>query len=77
MLILKENGIPDDFKYLAIQESGFISDAVSSSNAVGFWQFKKLTADEVGLRVDRKIDERQNIVTSSRGAAKYLQKNNF
>ena len=75
--VFEEEGLPDDFKYLAIQESGFISDAVSSSNAVGFWQFKKLTADEVGLRVDRKVDERKNIVASSRGAAKYLQKNNF
>ena len=75
--IFAEEGLPDDFKYLAIQESGFISDAVSTSNAVGFWQFKKLTAQEVGLRVDRKIDERQNIEASTRGAAKYLQKNNF
>jgi membrane-bound lytic murein transglycosylase D len=75
--VFEEEGLPKDFKYLAIQESGFISDAVSSSNAVGFWQFKKLTADEVGLRVDRKVDERQNIVSASRGAAKYLQKNNF
>jgi membrane-bound lytic murein transglycosylase D len=75
--IFDEEGLPEDFKYLAIQESGFISDAVSSSNAVGFWQFKKLTADEVGLRVDRKVDERKNIVSSTRGAAQYLQKNNF
>jgi membrane-bound lytic murein transglycosylase D len=75
--IFKEEELPDDFKYLAIQESGFIADAVSTSNAVGFWQFKKLTADEVGLRVDNRVDERQNIIASSRGAAKYLQKNNF
>jgi membrane-bound lytic murein transglycosylase D len=75
--VFAEEGLPDDFKYLAIQESGFIADAVSTSNAVGFWQFKKLTAQEVGLRVDRKVDERQNIVSASRGAAKYLQKNNF
>lgn len=75
--VFKEEGLPDDFKYLAIQESGFVSDAVSSSNAVGFWQFKKLSAQEVGLRVDKKVDERKNIVASSRAAAKYLQKNNF
>ena len=75
--IFAEEGLPDDFKYLAIQESGFISDAVSTSNAVGFWQFKKLTAQEVGLRVDSKVDERQNIVAATQGAAKYLQKNNF
>ena len=75
--VFREEGLPDDFKYLAIQESGFIADAVSSSNAVGFWQFKKLTADEVGLRVDNRVDERQNIISSSLGAAKYLQKSNF
>jgi membrane-bound lytic murein transglycosylase D len=49
--VFKEEELPDDFKYLAIQESGFISDAVSSSNAVGFWQFKKLTADEILLHL--------------------------
>ncbi|MEN8251434.1 MAG: LysM peptidoglycan-binding domain-containing protein, partial [Bacteroidota bacterium] len=38
---------------------------------------KKLTADEVGMRVDRKVDERLNIIASSRGAAQYMQKNNF
>lgn len=75
--VFKKEGLPDDFKYLAIQESGFIADAVSSSNAVGFWQFKKESAEEVGLRVDSKIDERQNIVSASTGAAKYLQKNNY
>ncbi|MEN8249163.1 MAG: transglycosylase SLT domain-containing protein, partial [Bacteroidota bacterium] len=75
--VFREEELPDDFKYLAIQESGFISDAVSTSNAVGFWQFKKLTADEVGMRVDRKVDERLNIIASSRGAAQYMQKNNF
>ncbi len=75
--IFEEEGLPDDFKYLAIQESGYISDAVSSSNAVGFWQFKKATAQEVGLRVDAKVDERLNIVSASRGAANYLQQNNL
>lgn len=75
--IFEEEGLPDDFKYLAIHESGFVSDAVSSSNAVGFWQFKKLTAEEMGLRVDSKVDERINIVSATRGAANYLQQNNL
>ena len=75
--VLKEEGVPEDFKYLAIQESGLISDAVSSADAVGSWQFKDFTAREVGLRVDKRIDERKNIVTSSRGAAKYLKRHNF
>lgn len=75
--IFEEEGLPSDFKYLAIQESGYISDVVSTSNAVGYWQFKKETAEEMGLRVDSKVDERLNIVSSSRGAAKYLQQNNL
>lgn len=75
--IFEEEGVPSDFKYLAIQESGYISDVVSTSDAVGYWQFKKATAIEMGLRVDSKVDERINIVSSSRGAAKYFQQNNL
>lgn len=72
--VLREEGVPEDMKYLVIQESSLIPDAVSSSNAVGFWQFKKGTAEEVFLRVDNQIDERKNIVSSTRGAALYLKK---
>ncbi|MCB0506197.1 MAG: transglycosylase SLT domain-containing protein [Cyclobacteriaceae bacterium] len=75
--IFEEEGLPDDFKYLAIHESGFVSDAVSSSNAVGYWQFKKETAEEMGLRIDSRVDERMNIVSSTRAAANYLQQNNL
>ncbi|MEP1032902.1 LysM peptidoglycan-binding domain-containing protein [Ekhidna sp.] len=73
----KKAGIPDEIKFLAIQESALISDAVSSANAVGFWQFKDFTAREVGLVVDRKVDERLNIVSASRGSGKYFNSNNF
>ena len=73
---LKNQGVPDDLKFLVIQESGLISDAVSTSNAVGFWQFKQGTAEEVGLRVDNQVDERKSIVSSTRGAALYLKKHN-
>lgn len=74
--IFAEENVPDDFKFLVIQESALIPDAVSTSNAVGFWQFKDFTAVEMGLRVDRQIDERMNILASSRAAARYLKKNN-
>src|SRR5690606_5757867 len=74
--IFAEENVPDDFKYLVIQESALIADAVSVSNAVGFWQFKDFTAIEMGLRVDKTVDERMNIVSSSRAAARYLKKNN-
>ncbi len=75
--IFEEERVPDDFKFLVLQESALISDAVSVSNAVGFWQFKDFTAMEMGLRVDKEIDERMNIVSASRGAARYIKKNNF
>lgn len=74
--VFREQDLPDDFKYLSLQESALISDAVSSSNAVGYWQFKDFTAVEVGMRVDKTIDERKNIVSSSKGAARYMHNNN-
>jgi len=74
--IFEEEGLPDEFKYLALQESSLIPDAVSTSNAVGYWQFKKESAEEVGLRCDHHVDERMNIASASRGAARYLKRNN-
>ncbi len=75
--IFAEERVPDDFKFLVLQESALIPDAVSVSNAVGFWQFKDFTAMEMGLRVDDIIDERMNIASASRGAAKYIKQNNY
>ncbi len=75
--IFEEEGVPGDFKFLALQESSLVADAVSSSNAVGFWQFKDFTAMEMGLRVDEMIDERMHVVAATKGAAKYLSKNNL
>ncbi len=75
--IFEEEEMSTDFKYLVIQESALVPDAVSTSNAVGFWQFKEATAVEMGLRVDRHVDERMNIVSSTRAAAKYLKKQNY
>jgi len=72
----KKEGVPEEIKYLVIQESGLISDAVSTSNAVGYWQFKDFTAVEMGLRVDKHVDERKNILSASVGAAKYMNMNN-
>ncbi|MDX5442774.1 MAG: LysM peptidoglycan-binding domain-containing protein [Hymenobacteraceae bacterium] len=74
--IFKEEGVPEDFKFLALQESGLASDAVSTSNAVGYWQFKKEAASDFSLRVDQQVDERKHIISSTRGAAKYLKRSN-
>ena len=75
--ILADEEMPDDLKYLALQESALISDAVSSSDAVGFWQFKKETAEDYGLIVNEKIDERKNIVSSTRAASRYIKNSNY
>jgi hypothetical protein len=70
--ILEEEGVPDDFKYLAVAESG-LSNVVSSAKAVGFWQFLKGTAGEYGLEVREGIDERYSVEASTRAACRYLK----
>jgi membrane-bound lytic murein transglycosylase D len=70
--ILKEKGIPADFKYLAVAESGFNPNAISSARAVGFWQFMKGTATDYGLEVNGLVDERYHIEKSTYAACKYL-----
>ncbi len=74
--IFEDEGLPQDFKYLVLQESALVPDAVSVSNAVGYWQFKDFTAVEMGLRVDSEVDERMNLISATRGAARYLKKSN-
>jgi membrane-bound lytic murein transglycosylase D len=75
--VFEEENLPEDFKFLALQESALIADAVSRSNAVGYWQFKDMTARELGLIIDKDLDERKNAAAASRAAAKYLKKNNY
>ncbi len=74
--VFREEGVPPELRYLALQESGLVSDAVSSSNAVGFWQMKKEAAADFNLRVNNEVDERRHIVESSRGAARYFKRSN-
>ena len=75
--VLDEEQVPDAFKYLAIQESALVADAVSSSDAVGFWQFKYPAAHEVGLRMNKRVDERMHIEAATRGACRYLKQHQF
>jgi hypothetical protein len=71
--ILAKNNVPNDFKYLALIESGF-EYKVSPSGAAGFWQIMKGTAREYGLEVNYAIDERYHLIKSTEVACKYLQK---
>lgn len=71
--ILKEEGVPDDLKYLAVIESG-LTQAVSPARATGFWQILKETGKEYGLEVNDNVDERYHIEKSTRAACQYLRK---
>lgn len=72
--ILKEENIPDDFKYLAVIESSLNPLAISPVGAVGIWQFMKETAKEYGLKISPEVDERYHIEKATRAACKYLKK---
>lgn len=69
--VLKKNGIPDDFKYLALIESGLMN-VVSPSNAAGLWQFLDKTGQQFGLEVTDQVDERYHYTKSTEAACKYL-----
>ncbi len=71
--ILAKNGIPDDFKYLAVIESG-LTNASSPAGAKGVWQILKGTGKEYGLEVNSNIDERYHIQKATEVACKYLNK---
>jgi len=70
--ILNQYGIPDDFKYMLLVESGF-GDGVSSAGAAGPWQLMPSTARLLGLKVRKGSDERYNLHKSTVAACKYLR----
>ncbi|MCQ4874783.1 MULTISPECIES: lytic transglycosylase domain-containing protein [Odoribacteraceae] len=72
--ILKEEGVPDDFKYLAVIESSLNPLAVSYAGAVGIWQLMSGTAKELGLEVSNDVDERYHLEKATRAACAYLKK---
>ena len=71
--ILDEEGLPDDFKYLAVIESG-LENVNSPAGAKGFWQIMKTTGREMKLEINTNVDERYNIEFSTRLACTYLKK---
>ena len=71
--ILRANGIPDDFKYLAVIESNLDPRATSSARAAGIWQFLESTGKQYGLRVTATVDERRHVAKSTEAACKYLK----
>lgn len=71
--ILKEHGIPDDFKYLMAIESNCSPLARSHAGAAGLWQFMPTTGREYGLEVNKNIDERYHVEKATVAACKYIK----
>ncbi len=71
--ILAKYNIPDDFKYLAVIESG-LTNATSPAGAKGIWQIMKTTGKEYGLEINSNVDERYNLELATEVACKYLLK---
>ncbi len=70
--ILKENGIPEDFKYLPLIESALLNQ-VSPKEAVGFWQIIKSAGKMYDLEITKEVDERYDPIKSTQAACKYLK----
>ena len=71
--ILKANGVPEDFKYLAAIESSLDPRAISSAKAAGLWQFMPATGKQYGLEISSEVDERYNIEKATVAACQYLK----
>ncbi len=71
--ILADEGVPNDFKYLALIESG-LENVTSPRGAKGFWQIMRTTGKEYGLEINSNVDERYNLNLSTRVACKYIKK---
>ncbi len=69
--ILSDNGIPSDFKYLAVIESGLMN-VTSPAGAVGYWQFLKGTAKDYDLEINKEVDERYNVIKATEAACSYF-----
>jgi len=70
--ILKQSKVPDDYKYLAVAESG-LANVVSPSKAAGFWQFMASTGKRYGLEINKEVDERYHLEKATKAAAQYLK----
>ncbi len=70
--ILTQYNVPPEFLFLAMAESNFSTRAYSKRRAAGLWQFMPHTAKLYGLKIDEYVDERRDLIKSTRAAAKYL-----
>jgi len=70
---LKDGGVPDDLKYVAIAESALQPHVGSPKGAMGFWQFIESTGQKYGLVINKHIDQRRNIFASTQAAIRYFK----
>ncbi len=70
--VLREEGVPDDLKYLAAAEST-LADVSSPAGAKGVWQFMAPTGRAFGLVINGEVDERFHLEKATRAAAAYLK----
>jgi membrane-bound lytic murein transglycosylase D len=70
---LKDGGVPDDLKYIAIAESALRPHVGSPKGAMGFWQFIESTGQKYGLVINKHIDQRRNIFASTQAAIRYFK----
>jgi len=67
--------LPMELIYLPVIESSFVITARSRSGAVGLWQFMMNSISPFNIRVTDIIDERRDIIKSTRGALQKLDEN--
>jgi len=71
--ILKENGLPEDIKYVSVAESALLPHIRSRKGAVGFWQFMSSTGRKYRLKINQYVDERRNLFASTAAAVRYFK----
>lgn len=71
--ILKKHNIPEDFKYIALAESGLQFNVVSPAGAASWWQFLDKTGKVFGLEVNEEVDERYHLEKATEASCKYFQ----
>ena len=72
--ILKKYGIPNDFKYIPLVETGMMN-LISPAGATGFWQFMEPTGLQYGLEINKEVDERYDVEKSTIAACKMFRSN--
>lgn len=70
--ILKKYGVPDDFKYLCMAESGLNPNIVSAAGAAGLWQLMPAVGRENRMLMGDGVDERFHIEKATEAACRYL-----